>query len=150
MRQTGRTTRIVDFAVQQLFSVGEVVVTDHYMFECPKSRREPLLHFIEKVRERVQRESNGKFIIVPTIIQLQRGSDLHVVHFKMKHNIFNNTRLGDFLKENCVKSFFKKRRDDGGKTWYIEYETAFVKTSFTYTSESDRDYDWNLIYSDSH
>jgi len=33
MRQTGRSTRIVDFAVQQLLENCQVIVTDHAAFE---------------------------------------------------------------------------------------------------------------------
>lgn len=33
MRQTGRTTRIVNFAIEQLLSCGNVIITDHAIFE---------------------------------------------------------------------------------------------------------------------
>jgi hypothetical protein len=39
MRQTGRTSRIVDYAIDQIFSCGNVIVTDHYMFEEGSSRK---------------------------------------------------------------------------------------------------------------
>lgn len=33
MRATGRTTRIVNFAIEQLMNCGNVIVTDHATFE---------------------------------------------------------------------------------------------------------------------
>ena len=39
MRQTGRTSRIVDFAIDQLFSCGNVIVADHHLFEIDSSRK---------------------------------------------------------------------------------------------------------------
>jgi hypothetical protein len=39
MRQTGRTSRIVDFAIDQLFSCGNVIVADHYVFESDSPKR---------------------------------------------------------------------------------------------------------------
>jgi hypothetical protein len=33
LRQTGRTSRIVDFAIDQLFTVGSTIVTDHTALE---------------------------------------------------------------------------------------------------------------------
>lgn len=39
MRQTGRTSRIVDFTIDQLFSCGNVIVADHHVFEFNSSRK---------------------------------------------------------------------------------------------------------------
>lgn len=48
MRATGRTTRIVNFAIEQLLSCGNVVITDHAIFEG----HEKANHFlIDKVYE---------------------------------------------------------------------------------------------------
>ena len=47
MRQTGRTSRIVDFAIDQLYSVGEVILTDHTAFEYPGITQSKIQFFID-------------------------------------------------------------------------------------------------------
>jgi hypothetical protein len=51
-RQTGRTTRIANFVIDQLHSVGEVIVTDHTSFEFPgKDTTSSIKYLIEKVEK---------------------------------------------------------------------------------------------------
>tara|TARA_B110000902_G_C13717538_1_gene363764 strand:- start:108 stop:374 length:267 start_codon:yes stop_codon:yes gene_type:complete len=84
MRQTGRTTRIVNFTVDQLFSIGEVIVTDHISFEFEhKQNGVPLHYFIDNVKERVMRLSGGRKSVTAKSIRLIRGSKLEVVHFTL-------------------------------------------------------------------
>jgi hypothetical protein len=53
-RQTGRTSRIVDFVVDQLFNVGQCIVTDHIVFEFESTKKSQLEDgLIRKVQERV-------------------------------------------------------------------------------------------------
>jgi hypothetical protein len=58
MRQTGRTSRIIDFAVDQLFSCGEVIFTDHTAFEYPKKNiRSTLDSMCMRIRDRISTRS---------------------------------------------------------------------------------------------
>ena len=58
LRQTGRTTRIVQHVVEQLYSVGTCVATDHIVYEfAPKIKM--LKHFKEMVEREVQFRSYG-------------------------------------------------------------------------------------------
>jgi hypothetical protein len=53
MRQTGRSSRIADFAVDQLYSVGEVIVTDHTTFEYPNTNtKDSLSHLCDIVKKK--------------------------------------------------------------------------------------------------
>lgn len=60
MRATGRTSRIADFAVNELFSVGEVIVTDHTMFEGFTPSQHMLHHLIDKVKLLIEVKSYGR------------------------------------------------------------------------------------------
>ena len=52
LRRTGKTTRIANFVIDQLHSVGEVIVTDHSSFEFPESNVTSSLQFlIDKVEK---------------------------------------------------------------------------------------------------
>lgn len=64
MRRTGRTTRIVNFAVEQLLSVGEVIVTDHSVFEYPEiNTKGNLRYLVELIKQRVDSlEIENEFI----------------------------------------------------------------------------------------
>ena len=59
MRQTGRTTRIVQHVVEQLFSVGTCVATDHVVYEFPTPKLSMLTYFKEKVEREVEFRSRG-------------------------------------------------------------------------------------------
>ena len=60
MRRSGRTTRIKNFIVEELFSVGGCVATDHTVFEHPElNTRTSLQHLIKHVEEAVFKKSNG-------------------------------------------------------------------------------------------
>lgn len=84
MRKSGRTSRIIDFAIDQLFSVGEVVVTDHTSFEF-LSKTGPDSSMVHEFARRVQEEfrirSRGKYECSYKTYRLMRGSDLTVVYF---------------------------------------------------------------------
>jgi hypothetical protein len=58
MRQTGRTTRIVQYVVEQLYNVGVCVATDHtvYAYEPKLSM---LIHFKEAVKREIDFRSQG-------------------------------------------------------------------------------------------
>lgn len=83
MRQTGRTSRIVDFTIDQLCSVGECIVTDHYVFEYPVAGPSHLQHFISKVYDRFRLlNHNEKRYLDYSMVKL---SKVPMVHFKIKH-----------------------------------------------------------------
>lgn len=51
-RQSGRTTRIANFVIDQLFSVGHCITADHTAFEYPKASSAILTdHLIAKVEK---------------------------------------------------------------------------------------------------
>ena len=59
MRQTGRTTRIVQHVVEQLHNLGTCVATDHVVYEYPNSKSSMLDYFKEKVEREVELRSYG-------------------------------------------------------------------------------------------
>ena len=83
MRQTGRTSRIVDFTIDQLYSVGECIVTDHYVFEYPTAGPSHLQHFISKVydRFRLLNHNENKYLDYSMV----KLSKVPMIHFKIKH-----------------------------------------------------------------
>ena len=51
MRQTGRTTRIVQYVAEQLYNVGTCIATDHIVYEYT-----PTFKMLHHFREKVERE----------------------------------------------------------------------------------------------
>ena len=58
IRQTGRTTRIVQHVVEQLYGVGTCIATDHIVYEFTTEIK-MLKHFKEMVEREVQFRSYG-------------------------------------------------------------------------------------------
>ena len=86
MRQTGRTSRIIDFAIDQLFSCGEVIFTDHTAFEYPRSNIRPTLELMcHKIRERITIRSS-EYELDFNIIQIGDGSGMKMVHARLNRN----------------------------------------------------------------
>jgi ribosome biogenesis protein Nip4 len=83
MRQTGRTSRIINFVVDQLFSVGRCIATDHTVFEFDKLPMKNLDFFIRKVEERILISSNGEMKVSSKVI---RVDDVYMVDFKLSIN----------------------------------------------------------------
>ena len=82
MRQTGRTTRIVNFVVDQLFSVSECIATDHTAFEFETATQSNLRHFIDMVKNKVyQGFPNQPYVVEHKFIKVEGK---WMVHFKMK------------------------------------------------------------------
>jgi hypothetical protein len=70
LRQTGRTTRIVQHVVEQLYSVGTCVATDHIVYEfTPKIKM--LKHFKEMVEREVQFRSHGSKTIKTSYVNIE-------------------------------------------------------------------------------
>ena len=82
MRQTGRTSRIVNFVVEQLFNVGRCIATDHTVFEYDNVRLVTIRYFIERVERRINAETNGTKKVKSKIITID-GS-LYIVDFKLE------------------------------------------------------------------
>ena len=59
VRQTGRTSRIIDFTVNQLFETGAVIITDHISFEFETTFKQ-LDHFVQQVYRRVDLHLRGR------------------------------------------------------------------------------------------
>lgn len=71
LRQTGKTTRIVNFVIDQLYSVGEVIVTDHTSFEFPNNNNTPSIEtLIDKVYKLIEVDSFGNVKVKHEIINL--------------------------------------------------------------------------------
>ena len=81
IRQSGRTTRIIDFTIEQLCSVGECIVTDHTVFEYPnKVTNRHLKEFIKRVNHRLQHQTNGYNSCKG---EIKNVDDIKVIHFKL-------------------------------------------------------------------
>lgn len=63
MRRTGRTTRIKNFIVEQLMSVGGCVATDHTSFEQPGVPLDSLRHLIRSVEKDIHELTNGELVV---------------------------------------------------------------------------------------
>ncbi len=84
MRQTGRTSRIVDYITTQLFEVGQCIATDHIIFEFKITNNHMLNYLIDKVKKNVEFKSNGKDTIRHEIIEVgANGEKFMMVYFKM-------------------------------------------------------------------
>ena len=70
MRQTGRTTRIVQYVIEQLYSVGTCVATDHVAYEFGATRQ-ILNHFEEMVRREMELRSYGSKKIKTTHLKVE-------------------------------------------------------------------------------
>jgi hypothetical protein len=70
MRQTGRTTRIVQYVVEQLYSVGTCIATDHVAYEHGITRQ-ILNHFEEMVRREIELRSHGSKKIKTTHLKVE-------------------------------------------------------------------------------
>lgn len=79
MRQTGRTTRIVQYVVEQLYNVGTCVATDHVVYEyTPK--RSMLNNFEDMVKREVNIRSHGSKKVNTTHIQVD---DIPYIKFEL-------------------------------------------------------------------
>lgn len=87
MRQTGRTSRIINHVVTQLFEVGQCISTDHTIFEYGKISNINLHYFIDKVKERINFLTNRKHSVKTEIVNVEAdGNSFKVVYFKLLKN----------------------------------------------------------------
>lgn len=80
-RQTGRTTRIVNHVVNELFSVGGCIATDHTVFEYEKVPLTGLQCFIERVEDLVTLQSRGINKVKSTIFRDNKNKP--IVNFEL-------------------------------------------------------------------
>jgi hypothetical protein len=88
MRRSGRTTRIANYAIDQLLNCGNVIVTDHYAFESDSSgqSQDNLISMVHDIwnkiyaHEYINTELNVK-------MHALQGFDKHmrVIHFSLKY-----------------------------------------------------------------
>lgn len=83
MRQTGRTSRIADFAINQLFETGQCIVTDHIAFEYDSLSMRNLENLITKVLDGVKYKSYGS---KKGQYKIHKVEEIYVVHFRMTKN----------------------------------------------------------------
>ena len=84
MRRTGRTRRIVNHTVEQLMSVGEVIVTDHIVYEYPDTSQRMLQPFVDNVKREVKLKFSSDVILEHKFI---RVLDRWMIHFKLTRKI---------------------------------------------------------------
>jgi len=80
MRRTGRTRRIVNHTVEQLMSVGEVIVTDHIVYEFPDTSQRMLQPFVDNVKGEVKLKFSPDVILEHKFI---RVLDKWMIHFNL-------------------------------------------------------------------
>lgn len=90
MRHTGRTTRIVNFAIDQLLSCGNVVITDHAIFEGHEKAHHILVDKVYEQWNKIYLEKKEFSIlkfrehyIGPS--ETLPGTRIKVVHFFLTH-----------------------------------------------------------------
>jgi len=85
MRRTGRTRRIVNHTVEQLMSVGEVVVTDHIVYEYPDTSQRMLQSFVDNVKREVKLIKFSPDVILEH--KFIRVLDKWMIHFNLTRKI---------------------------------------------------------------
>lgn len=93
MRQTGRTTRIVNHITEQLFSVGRCIATDHTAYEFGVGTLD-LLYLIKRVEKNVS--------------SINVSKDLLLEHKKVE---VNGVLMIDFRLSKSTNNY-KKYNDD--------------------------------------
>jgi len=89
LRQSGKTTRIANFVIDQLHSVGEVIVTDHTSFEFPDiDNMSSIRNLIEKVEKLDAANSPGNRRIEFEIFDSQNTK---LIRFRMNKTL-NKTK----------------------------------------------------------
>lgn len=83
-RQCGKTTRIINNVIEQLYSVGQCIATDHTCFEHESPTKEMVEYFIEKVKYRVEVQSYGSKTVNTDIVLVDiEGKKIPVGHFAL-------------------------------------------------------------------
>lgn len=96
MRRTGRTTRIVNFAIDQLLSCGNVVIADHAIFEGHEKANHLLIDKVYEHWNMIHHRDHDQLILRYREHQLGPnealpGTRLKAVQFYLIHKS-NDTR----------------------------------------------------------
>ena len=70
MRQTGRTSRIANFVVEQLFNVGTCIATDHVVYEHTASSKH-VRHLEEMVKRDIEIKTKGRNSVKTTVLKIE-------------------------------------------------------------------------------
>ena len=89
MRRSGRTTRIKNFIVDQLLSVGGCIATDHTVFEHDVVPIDSLKHLIISVEKDVHEISNG---MINVKYELHHTGGLRFIIFKTEYKTNNHDK----------------------------------------------------------
>lgn len=82
MRRTGRTQRIVNYTIDQLLSVGEVIVTDHIVYEFENTAQMKLEPFVNLVKQQIKPKLLDKIVVEHKFIKV---IDKWMIHFTLTH-----------------------------------------------------------------
>ncbi len=82
MRQTGRTTMIVQYVIEQLDTVGTCVVTDHVDYEFGATRQ-ILNHFEGMVRREMELRTHNSKKIKTTHLKVE---EIPYIKFEVVHS----------------------------------------------------------------
>ncbi len=87
MRQTGRTSRIINNTIDNLFQFGEWVSTDHVVFEYDNIKNMELMYFIDKVKRKVEFDSLKTKTIMYEIHDMNTtNKKIKMIYFKLIKN----------------------------------------------------------------
>lgn len=87
-RQTGRTTRIINFVIDQLYSAGEVIVTDHVSFEYRgKIHKTDIQIFVDRIIKSLHATSPAFDWSKELLYEIKELDGIKLVHFKMNNEI---------------------------------------------------------------
>lgn len=84
MRRSGRTTRIKNFIVDQLMSVGGCVATDHTSFEHGVLPLATFRHLIMAVEKDIYEMSNGNLVVKYKIHNSTEGINFIIFRTELK------------------------------------------------------------------
>jgi len=84
-RQSGKTTRIVNYVIDQLYSVGQCIATEHTCLEYENPTKEMVDYFIDRVKYRVEIQSyHYKTVNTDIIVVDIKGKKIPMVYFTLK------------------------------------------------------------------
>ena len=106
MRRTGKTTRIIDFVVQQLLETGQCICTDHVAFDVIDCDQRQLKPFIDGVYARLSMQLRSEFKLRTQIMRSPIEGHVH----------------------NPYYVYFVLERIDSSKPWMsAEYKLSQIK-----------------------
>lgn len=87
-RQTGRSTRIINFVIDQLYSAGEVIITDHVSFEYRgKIKQNDTQIFIDRVINALRISNPSRDWGKELLYEIKELDGIKLVHFRLNNEI---------------------------------------------------------------